>query len=147
MPHPVRAELEDLAVGERHGRPVGQVVQRHHAAERPMGDFGLRRCGEQLVHGSALVGFDMAEGDPAEPVERGDRAMASARSGSGSMSGMEQQRLLVVDEVLVEGEAGRADVGHEGGEPVDPSAISLVWVSMARSFAGSAAGSWVRWPG
>jgi hypothetical protein len=105
MPHPVPAELEDLAVGERHGRPVGQVVQRHHAAERPMGGFGLRRCGEQLVHGPALVGFDMAEGDPAEPVKRGDRGdgLGEEREG-GSVSGMEQQRLLVVDEVLVEGE-------------------------------------------
>ena len=32
---------------------------------------------------------------------------------------MEQQGLLVVDEVLVEGEAGRSDLGDEGREPVD----------------------------
>ena len=85
-----------------------------------MGHFGLRRRGEQLVHGAALVGFDMAEGDPAKPVERGDRGdgLGEEREG-GPVSGMEEQGLLVVDEVLVEGEAGRADVGHEGREPVD----------------------------
>jgi hypothetical protein len=33
---------------------------------------------------------------------------------------VEQQGLVVVDEEVVEGEAGRADVGDEGRESVDP---------------------------
>ena len=36
-----------------------------------------------------------------------------------SVPGMEQQGLLIVDEVLVEGEAGRPDIGDERREPVD----------------------------
>ncbi len=47
-------------------------------------------------------------------------ATASARSGKAARwPGVEEQGLLVVDEVLVEGEAGRADLGDEGREPVD----------------------------
>ena len=57
-----------------------------------MSDFGLRRRGEQLVHGPALVGFDVAEGDPAELVERDDRGdgLGEEREG-GSMSGVERE--------------------------------------------------------
>ena len=80
---PVMAELDDLTVGERHRRAVGQVVERHHAAERPMRDLGLGRRGQQIVHGAALVGFDVAEGDPAQAVDR-DRSWRWPRTTSGN---------------------------------------------------------------
>jgi hypothetical protein len=51
----------------RHARrPIGQIVQRHHAGDRAVDHFGARRIGEEQVHGAALVGFDVPEGDPAQ---------------------------------------------------------------------------------
>ena len=47
---------------------------------------------------------------------------ATASDTTGNMrawSGVEDGRLVGVDEELVEREAGRSDVGHERGQPVD----------------------------
>jgi hypothetical protein len=76
VPHTMTAELEDLSVGQRCGWTVGEVVERHHAAQRPVSDLGVGDVGEHR----------------AEP-------------------GVEQQWLFVVDEVRVEREPGRSDVG------------------------------------
>ena len=70
------ADVEHLAVAHRPGRTVGQVVQRHHARELAVDDLGLRCGGEELVHGAALVGLDVGEGDPAQVGERHDRGDA-----------------------------------------------------------------------
>jgi hypothetical protein len=116
----VDAELDHLTIRERTRRSVGEVVERHHAAETAVRDLGSRCGREQLVHGAALIGLDVAEGDPPKPLDgrdAGDR-VADEREHP-ARSGVEQQRLLVVDEELVEREASGSDVGDEGREPVD----------------------------
>src|ERR1700685_4149151 len=62
----------------------------------------------------------MAEGDPAESLEGDNRGDGFGNEGEhGSWPGVEQQRFVIVDEVLVEGEACRSDVGDERREPED----------------------------
>ena len=102
--------------GGRSARSFSDTMQ-------PRAPWATSACGaaaEQFVHRAALVRFDVAEGDPAQSVERGDRGdgLGDEREGRPE-AGVEEQGLLVVDQVLVEGEAGRADVGDEGREPVD----------------------------
>src|SRR5664280_1013858 len=59
-------------------------------------------------------------GDPAKMPEWRDRRHGGCDEGKhSSVPGMEQQGLFIVGEVLVEGEAGRRDIGDERREPVD----------------------------
>ena len=94
--HPLAAEVEHLAVGQRARRPVGQVVERDHAAERAVGHLRLRGGGQPLVHRAALVGFDMAEArSSAAARAAGCGATASATSGNiRRVAAVEQQRLV-----------------------------------------------------
>lgn len=90
--HPVVAQVDHLAVGERQGGPVGHVVERHHAPEGSVGHLGFGGGGEELVHGTALVRLDMTEGDPAQPFERGDGGDGRGDQREQlSRSGVEQQ--------------------------------------------------------
>ena len=81
----------------------------------------LRRDREPFVHRAALVGLEMAEGDPAQALGRDDAADGVAVERKHlAQAGVEHQRLVAEHEELVEGEAGgRGDVRHEGREPVD----------------------------
>ena len=101
------AQIDGLAIGQRARRPVGHVVERHHGADGAMGDFGLGGGGQPQIHGAGLVGFQMAEADPAQALDRhdlghglGDQRKHRARPA------MEEQRHLGIDQELVEGEAG-----------------------------------------
>jgi len=114
-------EVDRLAVGERPRQPVGEVVERHHAAQRAVRDRGGRRRREPVVHRAALVGLDMAEGDPAQTVER-QHARVGRRDGPEhpARAAMEQQRLVGDHEELVEGEAGRrGNRRHEGRQSIE----------------------------
>jgi hypothetical protein len=116
--HPVAAELDHLAVLEGYRRPVGHVVERHHATEGAVGDLGAGRSGEELVHRAALVGLDVAEGDPAQVLERHQRADRLGHQWKQlAVTGVKQHRLLVADQELVERHACGPDVGDVGGEP------------------------------
>jgi hypothetical protein len=114
-------DLEHLAVGERPRRPVAQVVERHRASQRPVRDRRVRRRGEELVHRPAFVRLDVRERDPAQP---GDRQHLLDRLPDEreqlAHAGVVQQGLLRVHQELVEGEAARRNVGHVGGDAVDP---------------------------
>ena len=86
----------------------------------PWATCGVRRGGQELVHGAALVGLDVTERDPAQPLDRHDPLDGFADAGKHrAVAGVEQQRLVVVDQELVEGEPVRADLGHERRQPVD----------------------------
>ena len=91
---------------------------------QPTAPWATSACGargEELVHRAALVGLDMAERDPAQPLDGhdpGDR-LGHERE-HGPRSGVEQQRFVGGDEELVEREPGRrSHVGYPGREPVD----------------------------
>ena len=109
-----------LALRERAGRPVAQVVQRHVAAERAVGHLAAGRRREPHVHRAALVGLDVAERDPAQRLDRQDRGhrLGDEREHPAD-AGVEEQRLVGGDEELVEGEAVGAHLGDPGGDPVD----------------------------
>ena len=63
----------------------------------------------------------MAEGDPTECFDWHDGGDCFAdRVEQHALACVEQQGLVVVDQELVEGEAGRADIGNEGRQAVDP---------------------------
>ena len=123
----------DLAVGHRTGRTVGQVVQRHHARQLAVDDLGLRRRGEELVHRAALVGLDVAR----TRSSAGRRAARSRGDRLGHQReqrphpGVEQERLLVADEELVEREPGRArSRRHQVESRKMSGAISSILVSI-----------------
>ena len=61
--HPLAAQVDHLAVGQRARRAVGLVVERDQHADVAVHDLGLRRDAEPLVHGAALVGLEVAERD------------------------------------------------------------------------------------
>ena len=67
------ADVDHLAFGERAGRAVAEIVQRHVAAECAVGHLALRRCSEPHVHRTAFVGLDVSERDPAQRFDRHDR--------------------------------------------------------------------------
>jgi hypothetical protein len=84
-------------------------------------DGRLRRRGEPLAQRAALVGLDVAEGDPAQAAylhHPGD-SLGDGRE-QRPLAAVEEQRLLGIDEELVEGEAVRPHRGQKGGEPIDP---------------------------
>ncbi len=62
----------------------------------------------------------MAEGDPSQGLDREDGGDRTADLTEHAASpGVEQEWLLGIDEEVVEGEAGGADVGNERGQPED----------------------------
>jgi hypothetical protein len=119
-PQPVGAEVEDLAVAERVRRPVGQVAERQHARQTAVDHLGAGGVGQQQVHGPALVGLDVGERDPAQ-IGQGHHPGDGRRHQRVELAhpGVEQERLLVPHQELVEGEAPGSDLGDEGGESVD----------------------------
>ena len=70
------AEVDHFAVLQHARRAVGEVVERHHAAGLAVRRRRLRRDREPFVHRAALVGLEMAEGDPAQALGRDDAADA-----------------------------------------------------------------------
>ena len=116
--HPLAADVDHLAVGEDAGRPVGEVIQGDEAAGGAVGRRRLRGGGEPFVHGAALVGLEMPEGDPAQPLGGHDaREGVAIERKHLAQSRVEHERLVAEDEELVEGEAGRrGDVRDESGQ-------------------------------
>src|SRR5450631_397896 len=117
--HP--AEGDRLAVGQRSGRAVGHLVQGDLAAARAVRDLRLGGYGEELVHCAALVGLDVTERYPAQPIYRHDPLDGRPDTGKHcAMAGVEQQWLVVVEQELVERESGGSDLRDKGRQPVDP---------------------------
>jgi hypothetical protein len=114
------AEVEDLAVGHRVRWPQALVVEGQQAAERPVRDLRVRGGAEELVHRAAFVCLQVSERDPAQPRQRHHPLDRLAYGGEqGPHPGVVQQRLVGVDEELVEGEPARCDLRDAGGDPVD----------------------------
>ena len=120
LTHALSPEVDHFALRERAGRAVAQVVQRDVAPEAAVGHLAARSGGEPHVHGPALVGLDVTEGDPADrlhPQNRRRRLRDEREHGAGP--GVKQERLIGGHEELVEGKPLGADLGDEGGDPVD----------------------------
>ena len=104
-------QLQVLAVAEPTGGSIRHVAERNHDSEHSVGDLGFGRCGQELVHRSAFVGFHVTECDPVQ-VRNGqhglDRPGDVAKQVS--MARMENERLLVTDQELVEAKACRSDI-------------------------------------
>jgi hypothetical protein len=117
---PVPAQLQDLAVGQRTRGPRGHVVHRDHGGNLAADGLGGARSRQELVESPAFVGFDMGEADVAQALDRRDSGYGLAHEREEPPgTRVEQQRLLIQDEVLVECEAA----GQRGGgraDPVDP---------------------------
>jgi hypothetical protein len=93
----------------------------HQATGLAVCGLRLRGDGEPFIHGAAFVGLVMAEGDPAQALQRDEPAHGVAVERKHlAQTGVKHQRRVAENEELVETEArGRGDVGHEGREPVD----------------------------
>ena len=103
-------------------RPRRLIVDGKHYADCAVRNRCIWCSSEQVVHGSAFVGFDMAEADPPQPVDRHDLPNGGGHQWEHpTRAAVEQHRLIGDDEELVEGEPGRrSDVRDEGGEPENP---------------------------
>src|SRR5674476_595304 len=96
--------------------------------------------GEELIHCAALVGLDVTERDPAQPVYRHDPLDGCPDTGQHcAMAGVEQQWLVVVEQELVERESAVSDLRHKGRQPVDPGGDLIGGGGHERSF------SWEQW--
>ena len=111
-------QVDGAVVGDRFACSVGEVVDRHHAPDRSVGDLRFRYSGEEEVHSAALVGFEVTEHGPAQPFQWRNDGFGYDRE-LGAWPGVEDGRVVGVYKELVEGEAGRPDVRHERGLPVD----------------------------
>src|SRR4029079_1157934 len=101
-------------------------------------DLRVRRSSEELVHRAALVGLEVAEHDPAQPLDgRDGRDRLGDEREHPARTGVVEQRLVGVDEELVESESRRPDLGDERADAVDAvgdlgdvghgSAPSVLW--------------------
>ena len=114
------AEVDRFAVGEPSWWAVAQVVERDHATGHAVRDLRVRGDREELVHRAAFVGLDMAERDPAQACERHDAGDGLRHQRKHPpRAGVEERRLVGVDEELVEREAPGCGVRHAGRQAVD----------------------------
>ena len=105
-------EINDLAVGQLARRSIAQVVERDHAAEGTVCDFRAWRGSEEFVHRAAFVGLHMSKGDPAKPFKRNDTGNRLRHEREhASRAGVKDERLVGVDEKLIEREASRRSLG------------------------------------
>ena len=85
--------------GGRSARSLSDSMQ----ASSPWTTSAPGRGGEEQVHRAALVGLDVGEGDPAQVGERHDsRDGVRHEREELAHAGVEQERLLVAHEELVE---------------------------------------------
>ena len=94
LPQPLGAEVDHLAILERSGRPVAEVVQRDHAPERPVGDLAVRGGGQPHVHGAALVGLHVSEADPPQGLDGQHAGHGLGHQGERPAGRCGRQRLL-----------------------------------------------------
>ena len=66
VPNLLATEINHLAVGQLARRSIAQVIERDHAADGTVCDFGVWRGSEKFVHRTAFVGFHVSKGDPAQ---------------------------------------------------------------------------------
>ena len=96
--HAAGAQGKGLAVGQRPGWAVGQVADGDHGGHLPAQGQGVQGRREPLVRGSTLIGLDVRETDPPEPLDRqhgGDRVPDLGEEAPRPR--VEEQRLLVDD--------------------------------------------------
>ena len=116
-PQAVGPQLQDLTILDPVRRPDGEVID-VVGAELAVNGFGHRRHLKELVQRPRLVSLEVGPRHPADlsrfdqPGHTGQRLLEQP-----SVPGVEQQRLLIDDEELVE---GQPKPGHEGGDPIDP---------------------------
>lgn len=144
---PRPADVEDVAVSEGARRSVQHVVEGEHHPCRTVSDLRVGCRGEELVDGPALVGLDVGEGDPAEPVNGQHlRDRVADEWEELTHTGVVKQRFLGVDQELVESKAPRCDLRDAGGDAVDPirdlvdlgvTHDFLFWVGVCRTGSGT----------
>ena len=98
----MRTQTHSLAVGERAGRTVCNVADRHQSRDAAAERRRFGRGSEKVVQPTAFVGLDV-----------GERDMAQARCGHHGFdrfadqwkhapgAGVKEQRLIVRDEILI----------------------------------------------
>jgi hypothetical protein len=105
-----------LAIGQGARLAITEVVDRHHRRDLRAQRTCARRDREEVVQATRLVGLDMRERDPAKLFDRehgGDRLLHQREHLA--RTGVEDQRLVIDDEVLVE----REPTGHAPDRRVD----------------------------
>ncbi len=106
--HGVVAEGELLAVAEAARLAVGDVVDGHHLGHRTTERYGAGCHGQELVEGAAFVGLEVRDAEIAQAADRdhGLDGLADQRKHP-ARPGVEQERFVVDDQKLVEGETHR----------------------------------------
>jgi len=113
----VTAGAKNLAVRQRARRPFGEIVDHHLGADDAAHRLGLRRRLEPLIEGTAFVGLEMAEADPAKRrrLDHGCHRFERRRKHL-PHAGVHQKRLIVLDEKLVE---LNTELSMKRGQPIN----------------------------
>ena len=101
------------------GRSARSFSETMHAVG-PWMTSGVGSVGEEEVHGPAFVGLDVTEGDPSQGLRIDDlrHGIADQRVQL-THAGVEQERLLVADQELVERQTAGPDLGDVCREAED----------------------------
>src|SRR3989440_11121000 len=101
--HGVPAELQDFAIRHWPWRSVCYVVHRNHRGNLPAHRDRSGCCREKLVQCSAFIRLEVRERDVAEAID-GHYALdrLAYQWKHPSQSGVEDKRLVIHDEILVE---------------------------------------------
>ena len=119
--HAFAAKIDYLTIDENARRPIGEVIERHHAAGLSMRRLRVGRSGEPFVHRAALVRFEVAICDPAQLFGRDDAAQRVAvKRKHLAQTSVKHHWLIAEHQELVEDEAGgQGDVWHVGREAIN----------------------------
>src|SRR5262249_45312226 len=110
------SQIERFSILERPRSTDRGIVEPDVTSYPSVRRGGVGRRSEPFVERTAFVRLHVAEGYPAQPLQIGDSCGGGANAGKQkALPAVEQQRLLSIDEELVEGDSGRrSSIGQEG---------------------------------
>jgi hypothetical protein len=125
--HCIPFERQVLLIGKRPGTAVRQIPDLHHGRNLSAEGHCLRRGGGKLIQRSTLIRIDVRKRNVPKRRYREDTLNGLAhRCEQHARSGVEQQRVGIANQVLIEGEATRDNAGRHGRADPEDAVNDLV---------------------
>src|SRR5262245_39112927 len=120
-PYDVLTQRQSLSIGEGTRHSISEVADRYQGSDSAAQWHRLWSGAKPFVERTALVGFHMGKSNVAKPLDRQNTRHGFSHEGKQlSRAGMEEQRFIIDDEILVEREPART-FDHNGGvNAIDP---------------------------